>query len=215
MRENFPNLHSYFYALNIYLLGDILVFDKNCQQADESDAYHRTFISGFNIASLYADREIPYSSIYPQNTGSNPSAGYINNPFPRLAIPLALTLFSAIELLGILYTGRTDAGSTTVNINTFFDKLDPTDRPSDDEIKTLIKIYRHGLAHQYFSKNNSDLSYSHLNPDQLFIMQEQLCLNVNYLKNLFITGFEKIQADEASCSIMESNAIMLNQISIV
>ena len=215
MYDNFPNLKSYFEALNVYLLGDLLVFDKNCKEADESDSYNRGCILGKTIVSLDPGKHIPYSSIYPQNMGSNPSAAYINNPFPRLAIPLALTLFSAIELMGILYTGRTDARSTTLNIKTFFEKLDPVDRPTNEEINTLIKVYRHGLVHQYFSKNQSFLSYSSRTPNRLFFQHETLCLNVNYLKNLCISGFEKIQADEKSFGIMESNVIKLNQIKII
>jgi len=213
MYEAYPNLKSYFNALNIYMLGDLLVFDKNCDQADKSDFYHRTTISGRTILELHPNLDIPvpFSSVYPSDTGSHPSLAYIQNPNPRLAIPLALTLFSVIELLGILYTGRTDAGSTTKNINTFFEKLDPSDRPSDEDIKSLIKIYRHGLVHQYFAKNGGLLSYNHIGPDKLFFTYETTCLNVNYLKKLFLAGFKKIQNDEASFSLMEANIIKLNQ----
>jgi hypothetical protein len=126
-----------------------------------------------------------------------------------------LTLFSVIELLGALYTGRKDPGSTTKNINTFFEKLDVSERPSKKEIKILIKIYRHGMAHQYFAKNQCLLSYSYLIPDMLFITNSPICLNVNYLKKLFISGFNKIQADRQSFNIMESNIINLNETVVI
>jgi hypothetical protein len=215
MPEEFPNLSSLFRALEIYMLGDLKVFDKNCAEAEKSDTHHRTTVSGRRISPTSPREDIPYSSIYPQNMGSNPSAGYIENPYPRLTIPLTLTLFAAIELLGSVFTGISDGRSTTINITTFFEKLDPAERPSDQDIKSLIKIYRHGIVHQYFSKNDSLLSYSVDSAKYLFYIRDPFCLNVNHLKNLFLSGFQRIKDDSASYASMEANILKLNQAKVI
>jgi hypothetical protein len=215
MLEKFPNLNSLLHEFEVYMLGDLKVFDKNCAEAALSDRHHRTTISGRRFPPTILREDIPYSSIYPQDMGSTPSAGYVENPYPRLTIPLTLTLFAAIELLGSIYTGKSDGGSTTLNITAFFEKIDPSDRPSDQDIKALIRIYRHGIVHQYFAKNDSLLSYNVDSDKYLFYMRDPYCLNVNYLKNLFLSGFQKMKDDSASFALMEANILKLNQAKVI
>lgn len=206
MSDRRPNLGDYFYALDTFLLGDIQVFDKNCEHADKAQTFYHpdanTALKNLN------DDPPPYSSIYP-NPGSHVMAAYFENPNPRLSIPLTLTLFSAMELLGIFYTGRTDAGSTTLNISTFLEKVPPDKRPSEAEKVRLIKTYRNGLAHQYFAKNQSSLSYSFLNPQQLFFGENNQYLNVNHLKVLFLNGYRTIRDDTENFPQMEANLMKL------
>lgn len=203
MNDKRPNLNDYFYALDTFLLGDIKVFDKNCELADKAKTYYNPD-HNTPLKTLLQEDPPPYSSIY-ANPGSHVMAAYMDNPNPRLTIPLALTLFSAMELLGIFYTGRSDARSTTLNISTFFQKVNAEKRPSEDEKNRLIKTYRHGLAHQYFAKNKSSLSYSFLNPPQLFFGDNNQYLNVNYLKQIFLNGFYVIRDDKDNYLLMEAN----------
>jgi len=211
MEKKVLDLNDYFYALDTFLLGDIQVFDKNCQQADHSQSYYNPK-TNTPLEKLLEDPP-PYSSIY-TNPGSHVMAAYLENPNPRLTIPLALTLFSAMELLGIFYTGRTDAGSTTLNLKTFFQKVTPEKKPTESEITKLIKTYRHGLAHQYFAKNHSSLSYSFLNPPQLFYGEKKEYLNVNYLKGIFIEGYFFIRGDEVNYPLIQANISKLTSMAI-
>jgi hypothetical protein len=205
-----PTLQDYFHALNTYFVGDIKVFDKNCELADRAKEYINPTLET-SLKILMQDDPPAYSSIY-SNPGSHVMASYLQNPNPRLTIPLALTLFSAMELLGIFYTGRTDPGSTTENLISFFKKTPVSVRQSPENLKKLIKIYRHGLAHQYFAKEQYSLSYSFLDPPQLFFGENQQCLNINYLNKIFLLGFDEIQKDIENYPIMETNVRkMLNE----
>lgn len=153
MNTELRNLHSYFHALNVFMVGDLLVFDKNCDLADKSDSYFRPS-SNASFKELTSMSAPAYSSIY-NDQGSHVMGAYLENPNPRLTIPLVLTLFSVMELLGIFYTGKINPGSTKKNIFTFFEKVPNSERPTNDEINKLVSIYRHGIAHQYFPKNSS------------------------------------------------------------
>ena len=110
MNTELRNLHSYFHALNVFMVGDLLVFDKNCDLADKSDSYFRPS-SNASFKELTSMSAPAYSSIY-NDQGSHVMGAYLENPNPRLTIPLVLTLFSVMELLGIFYTGKINPGST-------------------------------------------------------------------------------------------------------
>jgi hypothetical protein len=197
------NIEHYFHALNTFLLGDIQVFNKNCELADKAKEYYHPSAET-TLKTLIQNDPPPYSSIYP-DPGSQVMAYYFENPNPRLTIPLTLTLFSAMELLGIFYTGKTNPGSTTANLKAFINKVPSDKRPTQDQVRILINIYRHGLAHRYFAKEQYSLSFSFLDPERLFFGQNDRCLNVNYLKQIFLAGFYAIQMDKENYSIMDAN----------
>ena len=71
-----PTLQDYFHALNTYLIGDIKVFDKNCELADRAKEYFNP-TPDTPLKTLMQDDPPPYSSIY-----SNPGSHVVG--FPEL-----------------------------------------------------------------------------------------------------------------------------------
>jgi hypothetical protein len=118
-----------------------------------------TLIQNEPLEELLNQNPPSHSSIYP-SPSSDVMAAYLQNQNPRLTIPLALTLFSAMELLGLFYTGMVKGASTSKNIKIFLNKVSKDHQPTEAEATRLVKIYRNGLAHQYFSKGESSLVYS-------------------------------------------------------
>lgn len=118
-----PDLEDYFYALDVFLIGDIKVFDKNCESADRAESFYNPK-PDTPLEKLLSENPPAYSSIY-ACTGSHVMAAYLDNPNPRLTIPLALTLFSAMELLGIFLYRENGRSFDHVKFDNLFSKSYP------------------------------------------------------------------------------------------
>lgn len=69
--------------------------------------------------------------------------------------PLALQIFSCMDFIGWLISNpKNKPDDTTNNIETFIDTLFSEPRKTQiKEVNKFTKIFRHGLAHEYFAKN--------------------------------------------------------------
>lgn len=167
--------------------------------------------------SSVADVQIPYpqptssqnsdlkKSDITENIESNDNEKEIYFSYHSLAIPLALTSFSIIEIIGFLQgTHKPDAkNSTSLNFHNFF--MGNKYGIGSEQVNLLNWLFRQGLSHSFFPKYILGITYEvNNNSEELFIERSGTeCLNVKFLVRII---FEKL--DEM---IHNSNLILNNR----
>ncbi len=165
----------YLIHLQKYLLGDLEKFENLCREAELEEESKKNTQQEFPRTTLSPNS---FEFIY----GTN------NLSIPRATIPHSATLFAVIDFLGFLVSesGNNKFKNNTENIKSFFD-FQSTDL-TDKEIEAFTKIFRNGIIHTYFPKQNLEISYHSSNPEsKLFFKNPKsggVVLNVNYLKDI-------------------------------
>lgn len=185
-------VYIFLLSLEQYALGDLELFHKLAFVAESNDSTSTT------------DSSSAPTTMYPHGFEFN-FGKPINN---RATIPFAMMIFSCMDVIGaILKDGKPKA--TAQNIEGFYNYVDA--KLSNDELDCLVKLFRHGLAHNYFPKRGQAISYHSKNPDTLFFKKDsQICLNVNVLEQNFVEGFHKIKDSAELYPKMNLNYIKLN-----
>jgi hypothetical protein len=123
------------------------------------------------------------------------------------AIPTAMTILSAMELLGLLLNEDGMVGNTEMNIKFLLDlthQLSLT-KFSKEEIEHLCQI-RHGIMHNYFPKlqgNNICIEKSNANAlfyERIVDGNKETALNVNTLTDQFISIISGIKSHLNNCT---------------
>jgi hypothetical protein len=112
-------------------------------------------------------------------------------------VPLALALFSVIDLFGYLL--RDDEinprkGETFKNFRYLFSEeaeLFPKDYAENDEM--IVKIFRHGVTHQFFPKSPTGISKAGLQYPLITEIQGVVSLNVDVLARDVVQALETIR----------------------
>ena len=184
-------VEKYLRNLQDYFLGDIREFEKLCTQIELEEMERAP---NFNKGSMYDPRL--YEEFH-RNKSINSS-----DRFFRLTIPITLSLFSAVDVIGFLIS-ENRPGETEKNFISFFDK---SARPLKvDEVILLNRIFRQGLTHVYFPKLNFGVKFHSTNPTgKLFFKNkdEMVFLNVNLLKDIVVSTVQTI-VDNALYLTME------------
>ncbi len=69
--------------------------------------------------------------------------------------PLALQIFSCMDFIGWLISNpKNKPDETAKNIESFVTLFSPTRKIQVQEVTKFAKIFRHGLAHEYFAKDS-------------------------------------------------------------
>lgn len=149
-------------------------------------AFYKTFIEGYILEDL-----IVLLSIKP-----DPATGK-----GGCTVPTAMTIISAMELLGFLLNENGDTKKSKENLYFLFDFNESFLFSSfDDEIKEKLFHYRHGMMHHFFPKFKS--KFSGICKDEtnqnLFVSHKvngevEESLNVNTLARYFIEATEKLK----------------------
>ena len=190
-------VYRYLIFLQKYLLADLLLFHELSVVAEQMEksigesskngllARFLKLFSSFSSTSMTAitTSKYPYSFEFM----------FSSSVVARSTIPHTTILFSTIDILGYLNRNKPDFRNTTENFNTFFSH--PTTRIDPIELEILTKVFRHGMAHNYFPKLNMEISYHSSNPSgQIFFKNAigDLVLNVNSLESILTKRLESI-----------------------
>lgn len=184
---------KYLNSLRIYFEGDLEMFEK---VAFEIEAVERPLLNEFNTGSMFDPKVF---SEYNQRIKAEG-----NERFFRLTVPLALSLFSVVDLVGFLISKVNLHKQTEENFKSFFRKS--VIQVSDEEVIMINRIFRQGLAHTYFPKLGLGVKYHSTNPEnKLFFKSnnDSIFLNVNKLKDIVLSTFKMIVDDVSLYQIME------------
>lgn len=125
----------------------------------------------------------------------------------RCTIPLAMTCFSTIEILGAFLKDKPSKSDFYENMSCFFRYINVS--ISHEEKKVLRSIYRNGLMHSFFPNSYKfSIAYDskYQNIDVLLLQEnERIILNVNRLTNLVLLAFTKIFSDESKLRSLGKN----------
>ncbi|MCA6477864.1 MAG: hypothetical protein IM571_07915 [Chitinophagaceae bacterium] len=168
--------------------GDIRCFDKLCKEAEDLEKSTST-----TQTTVYPSYENLYQKPLPINNFSH--------KIPRSTIPHTIAIFSIIDVVGGLITGKFNLKSFEGNLKEFF-----RGTLNEENLKQLRLIYRNKLAHQYLPIKSWRLSAHSSNIDEcLFLDADNKCLNVNYLIKLTLVRLDEISSNEDLLNKMNSN----------
>lgn len=121
--------------------------------------------------------------------------------FFRSTIPHSLVVLATVDLLGALLRSGDVFKDTTYNMREF---LVPYNF-NEDQLKLLIKFYRHGMAHSFFPKHRFGISYHSSNETKGLYFEDDglISLNLNYLIKITKERFEYILQNETLHAGME------------
>jgi hypothetical protein len=190
------DVYKFFLAIEEYAIGDLNLFHKLSLEAETKDVSDTNGIESNDTA--------PPTTMYPY--GFEVNFGKPTNK--RATIPFAMMIFSCMDVIGaILKGGKPKA--TALNIEEFYNHI--AQKPNKVELDCLIKLFRHGLAHNYFPKRGQAISYHSKNPKALFFKNgSEICLNVNVLEKNFVDGFTLVKTSEELYPQMNINFAKLN-----
>ncbi|WP_372947818.1 hypothetical protein [Mariniphaga sp.] len=199
------DVYRYLIYLEKYLLGDLELFHQNAKIAEEIErkiqnrsknkGCRNFFIKKTSSTNLIQTTKYPYSFEFMIGSAV----------VPRSTIPNTATLFATIDVLGYLTRTGTDYINTTKNFKEFF--AYPSTFIDQAELTVLIKVYRHGMTHNYLPKLKMEISYHSSNPtNKLFFKNSigDLVLNVNRLEILVINRLSEIINTESLFPNMDS-----------
>lgn len=197
MDYRITEVYKFFLVLERYAFGDLQLLHKLTKKAEAKD-----------VENEEENSNMPPTTMYPHGFEFN----FGKSVHCRATIPFALMIFSCMDIIGFLVR-KTPADNahkeTEKNIENFYEHISST--PTEDELKCLIRLFRHGLAHNYFPKLGQSISYHSTNPNTLFFSDNSgICLNVNLLEKHLKEGFYKIRSDERLYLQMETNLTDLN-----
>lgn len=211
-------VYKYLLSLQTYAYGDLNLFHKLCKEAEDKESQEKqggqTEITSSGAPEVTTTVPVTNSSSTTYTTTLSEGSLYAPpHPSPkfRATIPFAMMILSCIEILGYLTKEDGNERQTLENIRYFLENTDGID-VEDDDIKLLVLIFRHGLAHAYFPKLNYGISYRSTNPNTLFYRNASSMgeiLNVKYLETCFRLGLEKIVNDSSIYPLMERQYLRL------
>jgi len=184
---------KYLSSLRIYFEGDLATFEN---VAFQIESVERPSLDDFNMGSMFDPK------MFAQYNQSLTAEG--NERFFRLTVPLALSLFSIVDLLGYLISKENKHTDTEKNFKSFFQKS--AIKVSEKEAEVINRIFRQGLAHVYFPKLGLGVKYHSTNPeDKLFFKSSNhtIFLNVNRLKEIVLQTFRTVIEDATLYKNME------------
>lgn len=198
--EDFKSLEVYKYlnSLQKYFNGDIAEFENLAMSIESRERLDLDMGSMFDPAAYDA---------------ANQNLDVRNNEQHfRLTIPITLTIFSVVDLIGYLIDINNKPQDTKKNFHSFF-KLSKF-QLTETEVEIIVNIFRHGLAHVYFPKLNLGVKFHSTNPrDKIFFKNSigVIFLNVNILKSIVQNVFDQIINSSSFYQIMEKKyQIMLS-----
>lgn len=190
--QDFKNLEVYKYlnSLQKYFKGDIAEFENLAWSIESRERIDLDMGSLFDPAIYDAANQ----NLNAEN----------NEQHFRLTIPMTLSLFSVVDLMGYLIDQNNKPTETEKNFRSFFSLSKfPL---AESEIKIIVGIFRHGLAHVYFPKLNFGVKFHSTNPEnKLFFKNTKgiIFLNVNMLSTIVQNIFDEIAGNSALYQIME------------
>lgn len=190
-------VYKFFLFLEQYAFGDLQLFHKLAKEAEGKDAENQFENSNFPPTTMY-----PYGFEF--NFGKPINC--------RATIPFTLMIFSCMDILGFIVRNgnKNSHRETQKNIEEFYRFISPM--PTQNEINCLVKLFRHGLMHNYFPKLAQSISYHSENPSTLFFDDNSgICLNVNILEKHLEEGFMNIKNNESLYDKMGTNFSDLNK----
>jgi hypothetical protein len=198
--ENYKttNVYRFLSEQYEYLTGDLDVFHKICEEAENREK--QKSIANSPITSSASPTTI-VSSTTTTETTRNPAD---NTKIYRLTIPVTLSLFATIDSVGFLSGEIPKPNETEKNFKEFF-KQSPISVLVKD-VELINFVFRQGLSHIYFPKLNLGISYHSKNPAEKLIFKDTngyLTLNVNMLEKIVIETFELIKEKKELYNEME------------
>jgi len=193
-----------------YIKGDLEEFKQLCKRVEDKEKRNEssskelirdapTFITSSRLDYTQA-QEAKNNSI---ENSTKPSL-IKQEKFFRITIPITITLFSVVDVLGFLIGSHSKECETDKNFRAFFSRSAIT--VDQEEIEILNFIYRQGLVHVYFPKLSAGISY-HSNNEAYPLFYKtnsiELILNVNKLENIVITTLEEIYIRSINDQIMQ------------
>lgn len=181
-----------------YLAGDLHVFHKICEEAENREK--QISIANSPITSSAS----PDTNVSPTTTTETTRNPADNTKIYRLTIPVTLSLFATIDSVGFLSGENPKSDNTEKNFKEFF-KQSPT-TVSNEDVELINYVFRQGLSHIYFPKLNLGISYHSKNPAEKLIFKATsgyLTLNVNMLEKIVIETFELIKEKKELYDKME------------
>ena len=191
------------YYIKVVIDGDLkkmLIIAQQSQEADARDK-HATLMHTPTL-SIVTTTMSPHSADWFYQFKSDRA---------RCAVPIAMTLFSVIDVMGNLLKPTINEDNRQ-SIEHFFDYAYghsiTTRRLTTEESGVLNGVYRNGCMHGFFpSGMNIALNLDDSEPKPLKVDEPSrlLTLNVNYLKDVVIHTINKLFADESQHTSMQQN----------
>lgn len=116
-----------------------------------------------------------------------------------LAVPIGLTCFSIMDYFGFLTRAGANVQKekTADNITHFIEHYFPRTPNPPPPADLLIKIFRHGLMHQFFPKACGISSHPHRGIIVGLVDAETSCMYVKDLANAVLFGLNEIRKELA------------------
>ncbi|TDE08063.1 hypothetical protein [Dyadobacter psychrotolerans] len=118
-------------------------------------------------------------------------ADYTSN-YKRLAVPIALTCFSLLDMLGFLIMdfgeGPIEMTKTVRNIKCSINYIFPNNF-NDEQIRHLVKLFRDGASHEFFPKKAAICNDKY--DEEILKTENFYFLNVHPLAKKIIEKFSK------------------------
>ena len=208
MRED---VKTFLESLRKYLYGDLDNFKRICDQIEKEESKIEEPPKPHGTGSNSSGPPERQSSITIKTTspsGNTETSGYRAYHSDdeikfRSTIPHTLAVLAAIDLLGYLIGNESNARSTEKNIAKFLE----SNIKSDDELKCLVFIYRHGMSHSFFPKLRIAIAaHSKLSGKDLFYLDNNslITLNANTLIEFMIEKFDQIMSNTSLHENIES-----------
>lgn len=205
MNSSGANVSDYILSMITYIKGDLSEFNRLCKEVEINEKSQTlTFVTS-SISP-----QIPLKQRNNSLSGSTPISSNENEINPnliildlssssnavrhfRMTIPITLTLFSAIDVLGYFVGNHSDATETIKNFTSFFAKSRIS--VSRYEITFLNRVFRQGLVHVYFPKLFAGISYHSTHESEPLFFKSNtsdIILNVNMLVKIVTDTMDSI-----------------------
>lgn len=200
------NAVSYLKNLRKYFEGDFATFKTVCNGIEEKERAQTintpTTHDTSSMDSGNSSGSSGTSGNYDQNLIT-----YTETPVEyRLTIPVTLTIFSVIDIVGWLVGNHSinsnGTTSTDTNFKSFFEYYTnkTAETVPEEDIKMLNRLFRQGVVHRYFPKEKLGVDYHSSNEDKpLFFVPNdskvRLSLNVNQLYKVVSETLSRLEND--------------------
>lgn len=214
MPHRSTDVYRFLIFLQKYLLGDLELFHQLSKDAERKESKVENLKSNNGCFKFFARLRRPITTTSTTITTTQYPYAFVfmfGDPVvSRMTIPITATLFSTIDVLGFFTRTGNDYGSTSNNFAEFFSN--PSTHIHSTELDVLIKVYRHGMTHNYLPKLNVEISYHSKNPvGKLFFKNTSgnLVLNVNRLEELVVNRLDEIINDASIYTNMNAQLLTM------
>ena len=208
-------------SLKVYLYGDLALFEKLCSEAESIESLQKGSQSKMeDVEALTGGIICDTSNVKPPITSSavvtttttttettkSPDHEYVlenRSMIFRSTIPHVLSIFATIDLVGFLLGElNPNVPTTAKNIEMFFKGFT---KPSENDVKLLTILFRHGMSHTYFPKKQLGVKAHSSNPENelFFVENDVIVLNVNHLIQLTKNKLESVLKDTSLIANMK------------